>query len=141
MVAWVASLAGVILAINGFLVGWLLMPSALFTLITYYTAEFDPQKNMYREGVMVLGHSFGKMQQLPAFEFLYLKRNVYRRSVQSWASKATFRNIKYDGYLRLADGNILHLLQERDKEEAWRQMERIGQDLQVELRDLTEIRI
>lgn len=141
MVAWAASLVGVLLALNGYFVGWLLMAVALCTLIAYHTAEVDLQNQIYREGIMVLGQSFGKMLPLPGLDFLYLKGNTYSQFVESRASMATFRNIRYDGYLRLADGNILHLLQRRDKEKAWRQMEQIAQDLQVELRDLTGIRI
>jgi len=47
---------------------------------------------------------------------------------------------KFDGYLKLAYNVKLHLVQQKSKEKAMQQMEQIAQDLQVELRDLTEMK-
>lgn len=47
---------------------------------------------------------------------------------------------KFDGYLKLAYNVKLHLVQQKSKEKAMQQMEKIAEDLQVELRDLTEMK-
>lgn len=140
MLAWVASIVGAVLLAKGVIIGLVLMPVALITQLTYFSVELHIEEQTYREGVMFLGKVFGKMQPLPGFDFLFLKKNNYRRLAESRASMATFSSVKFDGYIKLADNTRLHLLQESDKGKALKEMLQIADDLQIEFRDLTELK-
>ena len=67
--------------------------------------------------------------------------NNYKQVSESRASMSTFKFVKYDGYIKLSDNVKLHLLQRKSKEQAMQEMQQIAQDLQAELRDLTEMKI
>jgi hypothetical protein len=126
--------------LDGSIAAYFFLPAASITQLSHYRTEFDLEYMTYREGVRFAGITFGKMLPLAGFDFLYLKRNRYKQVTESRGSMSTFQFEKYDGYLKLSDDLKLHLLQRKSKEKAMQEMERIAQDLQVELRDLTEMR-
>ncbi|MFT2007171.1 hypothetical protein ACMA1I_00715 [Pontibacter sp. 13R65] len=117
----------------------LLFSAAIITQLTYKAVKFDLQQRRYGQGVQLLGKFFGAEQPLPEFEFLYLKRNNYSQVAESRGSMSTLYNTKYDGFLKLADGTRLHLLQHQLKEVALQHINKIAQELDVPLRDLTEV--
>jgi hypothetical protein len=137
---WISTVLSFILIVNGSVAAYAFLPTAIITQLTHYRTEFDLARMTYREGVCFAGITFGKMLPLTGFDFLYLKRNRYKQVAESRGSMSTFQFEKYDGYLKLSDAVKLHLLQRKSKEKALQEMNRISQDLQVELRDLTEIR-
>ncbi|WP_347157312.1 hypothetical protein [Pontibacter chitinilyticus] len=139
VLSWIMLLVGLIYTLEGSMAGWLIIPVAVGFLLTYDMVEFDLQQQTYREGVLLLGLKFGKKQPLPGFEFLFLRRNNYSKLIESRASMTQTRSVKYDGFVKLANGEKLHLLQKSNKEPALQQLTSIAQDLQVELRDLTEM--
>ena len=126
---------------NGSLAAWLLLPVGFVVQFTFYQIEIDLINRTYKEGVLLAGIIFGKMRHLPGVDFLYLNKNKYSYTAESRASMARFRGIKYDGYLKLADNTKLHLVQEHTKEKALQQMEKISDDLGIELRDQTDIKL
>ncbi|MBD1398087.1 hypothetical protein H9Q13_13000 [Pontibacter sp. JH31] len=145
---WLATLlalftlvSGYVAASYGYVAAWLILPVGITTQFTHYRTEFDLEHRTYREGIGFAGMTFGDKLPLPGFEFLFLKRNRYRQTMESRGSMSTFALEKYDGYLKLADGVKLHLLQRKDKGRAMAEMERIARELNVELRDLTELKI
>jgi hypothetical protein len=125
----------------GYLAAWLLLPVGIIAQFMHNRTEFDLEHKTYREGTRLAGMTFGDKLPLPGFEFLFLKRNRYKQVSESRLSRKTFRMEKFDGYLKLSDGIKLHLVQSRDKETAMQKMEQIARDLQVEFRDLTEMKI
>ena len=140
MLAWVLAVIGVVAVWKGVTAGVLLFSAAIITQLTYQAVRFDLQHGTLGQGVQLFGRFFGTQQQLPEFDFLYLKRNNYSQVAESRGSMATFYSTRFDGYLQLAGGSKLHLLQHRKKETALQHMEKIAQDLNVPLHDLTEAR-
>jgi hypothetical protein len=141
VLGWVSSLSAVFAILNGSIAAYALIPAGIVTQLTHYRTEFDLEHMTYREGVRFAGMTFGKMLPLPGFDFLFLKKNRYTETRESRASMSIFKFIKYDGYLKLSDNKKLHLLQRDSKEKAMQEMEQIARDLDVELRDLTEMKI
>ncbi|TXK38133.1 hypothetical protein FVR03_14190 [Pontibacter qinzhouensis] len=139
MLAWVLAAIGVVAVLKGVLAGVLLFSAAIVMELTYKAVQFDLQQRRYGQGVQLFGKFFGAEQPLPELEFLYLKRNNYSRLAESRGSMATFYSTRFDGYLQLAGGAKLHLLQQQVKETALQQMNKIAQDLGVPLHDLTEV--
>lgn len=129
------------LILNGSVAAYSFLPAGIAAQFTHYRTEFDLERMVYREGVRFAGITFGKWQPLAGFDFLFLKRNRYSQTSESRASMSTFRFEKYDGYLKLADNVKLHLLQRGSKEKAMQGMQRFAEDLQVELRDLTDLKV
>lgn len=136
---WITSFLAVMMIVNGSVAAYVILPAALITQFAHYRTEFDLAHMTYREGVRWAGLTFGAMQPLPGFDFLYLKCNRYSQTIESRASMSKLKFEKYDGYLKLADGIKLHLLQRKTKEQALREMQQIARDLNVDLRDLTEM--
>lgn len=138
VMGWITSALGMIMVLNGYAAGWVLVPAGLLTLLAYYMVEFDLQQKTYREGVLLLVLRFGKKRPLPGFDFLFLKKNSYTRMAESRGSNTQFKLEKYDGYVKLSDGTKLHLLQQSQKEAAMQQLKTVANDLGTQLRDLTE---
>ncbi|MEJ8801175.1 hypothetical protein [Pontibacter sp. H249] len=136
---WMITAFAILSVYNGSLAAWLLLPAGFVMQFTYRHIGLDLINRTYKEGVLLAGINFGKIQHLPGIDFLYLNKNKYNRVAESRASTAQFRSIKYDGYLKLADNTKLHLVQAHSKEKALQQMEKISDDLGIELRDQTEI--
>lgn len=137
---WVGLAIGLLAVLNGASLGWVMVPVALAMQLTYHMVEFDLQRQTYREGLQLLGLKFGKKLPLPGFDFLFLKKNNYSQLAESRGSMTQFRAEKFDGYIKLADGTKLHLLQTKTKAPALQQLATIAQDLGTELRDLTEMK-
>ncbi|WP_299822379.1 hypothetical protein [uncultured Pontibacter sp.] len=137
---WMATAFAVLSVYNGSVAAWVLLPAGFITQFTYRRTEIDLTNRTYRTGVLLAGITFGKMQHLAGVDFLYLNKNKYNHTAESRASTAQFRSIKYDGFLKLADGTKLHLVQEHTKEKALQLMEKISDDLGIELRDQTNIK-
>lgn len=99
--------------------------------------EFDLQQQTYRQGIRLGGMAWGAKKPLPGFDFLFLKKNSYSRTMESRGSMSVSRTEKFDGYLKLSNGVKLHLLQLNGKEKAMQKLQQMAQDLHTELRDLT----
>ncbi|GAA4434400.1 hypothetical protein GCM10023188_25290 [Pontibacter saemangeumensis] len=139
-ISWVGLAIGLMAVLNGASVGWVMVPVAIAVQLTYHMVEFDLQRQTYREGVQLLGMKFGKRLPLPGFDFLFLKNNNYSQLAESRATMTQFRSEMFDGYIKLADGTKLHLLQTKSKAPALQQLAAIAQELNTELRDLTEMK-
>ncbi len=140
MLGWVLAVIGVVAVVKGVVAGALLFSAAIITQLTYAAVKFDLKRATFGQGVQLFAYFFGADQPLPGLDFLYLKRNNYSQVAESRGSMATFYSSRFDGFLQLADGTRLHLLQHRIKEVALQHMEKIAQDLDVPLRDLTDVR-
>lgn len=137
---WVSTVFALFQVINGSVAAYLFLPIGIMTQFTYYRTDFDLLNRTYREGIRFFGITFGKLQHLPGVDFLYLNKNNYSQLAESRASMTRFRSVKFDGYIKLADNTKLHLVQEHTKEKALQQMEKISDDLGIELRDQTEMK-
>ena len=140
VMAWIMTVFGLLTVLSGSYMALLLLPAGFIMHFTHYRTEFDLQHMCYREGVGLGKFVFGKMLPLKDLSFLFLKHNKYSQTLESRGTMSTFKLEKYDGYLKLADGKSLHLLQFDNKEKAMVRMEAIAQDLGVELRDLTDMK-
>ncbi|WP_299705468.1 hypothetical protein [uncultured Pontibacter sp.] len=138
---WITTVLAITMIVNGSVAAYVFLPTALITHFTHYRTEFDLERMRYREGVRFAGITIGKMLPLPGIDFLFLKKNNYRQVSESRGSMSTFQFVKYDGYIKLSDNVKLHLLQRKTQEQAMQEMQQIAQDLQAELRDLSEIKI
>lgn len=137
---WGASAFALFQIMEDSVVAFLFLPIGIIMQFTHNRTEFDLLNRTYRVGVRCLGFTFGKVQHLPGIDFLYLNRNSYSQLAESRASMSWFRTIRYDGYIKLADQTKLHLVQEYTKEKALQRMEKISDDLGIELRDQTDIK-
>lgn len=137
---WAASVFCLFQVMEGFVVAYLFLPIGIIMQLTRYRTEFDLLNRTYRVGIWCCGVTFGKVQHLPGVDFLYLNKNSYSQLAESRASTTWFRTTKYDGYIKLADQTKLHLVQESTKEKALQHMEKISDDLGIELRDQTDIK-
>ncbi len=81
---------------------------------------------------------FGQEKPFPGISFIYLKKNRQISVIQGRFASATRQHITFDGYVRLRDGHTISVVQESEKEKAMQRLQQMGQDLQVEVRDLTE---
>lgn len=138
--AWMASVFALFRIIDGSLAAYLFLPVGFIFQFTHYRTEFDLYNRTYRVAVRLFGITFGKMLHLSGVDFLYLNKNGYSQLSESRASMTRFRRVKYDGYIKLADGTKLHLVQEDNKKQALQKMEEISDNLGIELRDQTEAR-
>ncbi|PVY44078.1 hypothetical protein [Pontibacter virosus] len=138
---WITTALAITMIINGSVAAYAFLPTAIVTQLTHYRTEFDLANRTYREGVRFAGITFGKMLPLAGIDFLYLKKKNYKQVSESRASMSVFQFVKYDGYIKLSDNVKLHLLQRKTKELAMQEMQQIAQDLQAELRDLTEMEL
>lgn len=138
---WIATGFALLSVLDGSIAAYVFLPVGIITHFTHYRMEFDLEHMTYREGVRFAGITFGKKLPLPGFDFLFLKHNRYTQLMESRASMSTFKTEKYDGYLKLSDNVKLHLLQWNSKEKALQGMQQFADDLQVEFRDLTEMKI
>ena len=136
---WLISAFSAFAIFNGALLAFLILPVGFVTQLLCRRVEIDLDGRTYRAGVKLLGLTFGKLLPLPGIDFLYLNKNNHTRIAASLASVMRFRSIKYDGYLKLADATKLHLVQEDSKEVALQKMEKISDDLGIELRDQTGV--
>lgn len=140
LLGWGATALALFQIIDGSIAAYLFLPSGVITQFTHCRTEFDLLKRTYREGVRFGTVTFGKMLHLPGIDFLYLNKNKYAGQIELRASMMRFRNVKYDGFIKLADNIKLHLVQDESKEEALKRMGKISDDLGIELRDQTEIK-
>lgn len=138
---WITTTLAITMIVNGSVAAYAFLPTAVITQFTHYRTEFDLAQMTYREGVWLAGIAFGKMLPLTGIDFLFLKKNNYVQSGQAGGSAGAFQLERYDGYIKLADDVKLHLLQRKSKEQAMAEMQRIAQDLQAELRDLTDMKL
>ena len=137
---WITTTLAITMILNGSIAAYAFLPTAIITQFTHYRTEFDLAQMTYREGVCFAGIMFGKMLPLAGIDFLFLKKNQYVQSGQAGTSASGFQFERYDGYIKLSDGVKLHLLQRKSKEQAMLEMQQVAQDLQAELRDLTEMK-
>ena len=137
---WITTTLAITMVVNGSVAAYAFLPIALITQFTHYRTEFDLAQMTYREGVWLAGITLGKMLPLAGIDFLFLKKNKYVQSSQTVGSASAYQLERYDGYVKLADDVKLHLLQRKSKEQAMHEMQRIAQDLQAELRDLTKMK-
>ncbi|MBC5774257.1 hypothetical protein H8S95_09310 [Pontibacter sp. KCTC 32443] len=140
VLGWITTVWAILAVVGGSVSAFLILPAAIITQLTHYKVEFDLQHITYREGVSFAGLTFGKKLPLPGFDFLFLKKNNYKQTMESRASMATIKMVKYDGYIKLTNNVKLHLLKTKDQQKAMQVMEQIAQDLNVEFRDLTEMK-
>ncbi|MCP2042642.1 hypothetical protein [Pontibacter sp. HSC-36F09] len=135
---WITTTLAITMVVNGSIAAYAFLPTAIITQFTHYRTEFDLAQMTYREGVRFAGKTFGKMLPLAGIDFLFLKKNSYGQSNAVGGSTHTYQLERYDGYIKLSDNVKLHLLQCKTKEQAMQEMQRVAQDLQAELRDLTD---
>lgn len=140
VMGWITSVFGLLTILDGSYSAWLLLPVGVVVHYAHYRTEFDLENMLYREGVGLGKFVIGKKLPLTGFDFLFLKHNRYSQTFESRASMTSIKLEKYDGYLKLADGVKLHLLQHKEKEKAMAKMQAIARDLNVELRDLTNMK-
>lgn len=138
-IGWLVTIFALPNILDGAFFAWIMLPVGFITHFTLSKTEFNLKDMTYREGASYAGFTFGEKLPLRGLDFLFLKKNSYSQTYESRASMATRRMEKYDGYIQLTGGVKLHLLQRDMKELAQREMERIAQDLQLELKDLTEL--
>lgn len=132
---------GLMLLLDGLLLGWLLLPVALVTQLSFRMLEFDLQQQTYREGIFWLGLKVGKKLPLPGIACIFLKENSYTRLVESRASMSNLKYKNYDAYLQLEDGVKLHVLQYTQREPALQRAQAMATELGIGLRDLTQVQL
>ncbi|WP_414703853.1 hypothetical protein [Pontibacter sp. 13R65] len=118
------------------LAGLLAIACGVFPFLLYKCLEIDLSKRSYCMGLNLLGHTIGEIEPFPGVQFIFLKKNrtISRSNSRAWSSTYS---ISFDGYILLSDGTKLLIVQERNKERAMKQLELVAQDLQTEVRDLT----
>ncbi|GGG07871.1 hypothetical protein [Pontibacter amylolyticus] len=138
---WLTTTLAITMIVNGSVAAYAFLPTAIITQFTHYRTEFDLAQMTCREGVRFAGITLGEMLPLAGIDFLFVKRNNYKRVSESRGSMSTFQFECYDGYIKLSDDVKLHLLQRKTKEQAMQEMQQMAQDLQAELRDLTDMKL
>ncbi|MEJ8757837.1 hypothetical protein WG947_12560 [Pontibacter sp. H259] len=137
---WLATVFAILAISNGAMVAFLFLPLGVLFQFTYSRVEIDLENRTYKAGALLLGFTIGRLKHLQGVDFLYLNKNNHMQLARTWIATARFRSVKYDGFLKLADNTKLHLVQESSKEKALQKMERISDDLGIELRDQTDMK-
>ncbi|MER2998045.1 hypothetical protein [Pontibacter populi] len=137
---WIISIWALVAVLGGSIAAFLALPVGVLMQFSFHRVEFDLLNRTYKEGVRICGLTFGKQLPLPGTDFLYLNKNSYNQRAESRASSMEHRGEKYDGYVKLAGTKKLHLVKKYSKEKAMHKMEKISDDLGIELRDQTDIK-
>ena len=137
--AGVIIVGGVILIQTSLWAGLAFMVVGIIPFLLYKCLEFDLYKGSYCMGLNFAGYTLGEKEPFPGVEYLFLKRNktISRSNRRTWTSTYA---VSFDGYILLADGVKLLVVQEGTKDRALQQLQLVARDLQTEIRDLTGTR-
>lgn len=120
------------------LLALLLLVIGLFPFLMHKCIEFDLYRGVYRIGVCLAGKTFGREEPYPGVDFLFLKKNRHVTETGSRYVRFDTIDITFDGFVKLSDGTKELLIRVKNKQEAMKFLERMAQDLEVEVRDFTE---
>jgi len=138
MVGVVAVLAVVYLFRPHLLLALLLLLAGLLPFLIHKCVEFDLYRGVYRIGVCLAGKTFGTEEPYPGVDFLFLKKNRHITETGSRYARFDAIYITFDGFMKLSDGTKALLIRVKSKQKAIKFLERMAQDLEVEVRDFTE---
>ena len=117
-------LAGIIMLLLGFIV-----------VTTHYRLSINFDKKIYRGFGWILGFKRGDRCDCKNNEYLFIKKNKVRQSMNLRVASSTIRKEVYDGYLKFSEDNKLHLLTKDSKNDLIKKLRSISTTLKVKIID------
>jgi hypothetical protein len=131
---YIIILFGLISLIRGdlyLMAGIVMVFLGIIFLTSHYVFEISPEKKMFREFVWVLGINTGKFLPYDKLDFIYLNENRKSQTSYSIVSRTTVLRTEYDGYLRLDNGENIHLINSNNYDKALKKLHTIAKDLNL----------
>lgn len=120
-------LAGIIMLLLGFIV-----------VTTHYRLSINFDKKIYHDYVWILGFKSGDKCNFENIEYLFIKKNRVRQTMNLRVASSTIRKEVYDGYLKFSEDNKLHLLTKDSKNDLIKKLRSISTTLKVKIIDYSE---
>jgi len=142
LIAVLILIAGIMLLAEKPVIGIILSVAAGFILSAASGTEIDKAKNMYREYMsfyFILKN--GNWKKFMGAEKIFINQSNVSSTVYTAHTNqsAVFKNVEYNGFLKLSDGSKIHLINSRKKEKLTATLSKAASFLQIPLQDNTEL--
>lgn len=139
-------IAGVIFLISGlvlFFVNWvigiILIFSSVIILTTQYRLTIDFENKVFHDYVRILGLKNGYKEKFEVIEYIFINTtNSSQTMSMGRVASTTIHNKVYNGYLKFAENNKIHLTTKDDKKSLYEALAPIASKLNVKIIDYTK---
>jgi hypothetical protein len=140
--------AGVVILFIGFVVALVVKPlvgiiialAGVAMTTTHYRLEIDFKNKRYKDYVWFFGFKNGEQEQFEKIEYLFIKQTRLSHNLNSLVSTRTIAKDAFNGYLKLSNGEPIHLLTRSNKPALVKRVNEIAQALQVDVVDYSKDR-
>lgn len=139
VMAAVMLLVGVVLSVDHTLISIILIVVSLIIFTGSSGIELNAEKNKYREYLSFLFIKTGRMLPFPGAERMYVNRvKVSQKMYTAYTSQSSvFSSVEFDAYLKLANGDKIHLHSNRNKDKLMRVVTPLASYLNMSIDDNT----
>ena len=133
----VLTFIGLLLLAANVLVGLIVLFLCVLLTTTHYRIAIDLKKKVYRDYLWILGFRKGDHRSFETIEYIFIKTNNVRQTMNFETISSTIHKEVFDGYLKFSENNKVHLMTSDSKKNLLSKVEPIAKKLCVEIVDYT----
>lgn len=118
--------------------GVVLLSIGVIALTTHYRLMVNFDKKVYHDYLWILGVRIGEKGTFDKIEYLFIKKSKVSQTMNVRVASSTVRKEVYDGFLKFAENNKLHLVTNDSKKKVVDKLRKISVALKVKIIDYTE---
>ena len=140
VLAVILSLIGLSVIAGQLVLGLCLLGASMFVFSGYSGIEIDKANGSYREYLSFLFLKSGKKIKYGAIEKIFINSSKVKQQMHTahTSHSSIFTDIEFNGYLKLENGDKIHLLTKRKKEKLVLELNKIALFLNVQIDDTVE---
>lgn len=107
----------------------------ILVLTTHYGLGVNEKQKTYRDYLWVIGIRTGQIKKFEKIEYLFAKKNKLTQGGYFSSLRYSFQRDQYDGFIKFDEQSKIHLATRDDKKELMKVLNRIANDLKLEVVD------
>jgi len=135
---------GILLLPIGFLLILLNVFFGLFVLLigilaitTHYRVAIDVKNKLYRDYLWILGARTGSWEHFETIEYLFIKTNNVKQTMNARTISSTIQKQVFDAYLKFSERQKIHLATCNTKQQLLDKIRPIAKSLDTQIVDYT----
>ena len=140
LIAGIVFLIGLSIIVDRTVLSLCLIAASVFVFSGYSGIEIDKEKNSYREYMSFFLIKSGKKIKYNGIEKIFINSTKVKQQMHTAHTNhsSIFTNVEFNGYLKLENGQKIHLLTKRKKEKLVHELKKIALFLDVQIDDTVE---
>lgn len=131
-------LGAVVLTLIHWIAGVVMIGTGLLIVSVNYGIVIDSDKKWYNDYLFILGANLGKRTPYEAIEYLMISDTHKPEELPKKASRGHMAQHVFSGYIKFSDQEGVHLLSSRKKQKVMHFLQKLANELNLEIRDLSE---